>query len=120
MALSHPDECFSNPGKHKTEPKLGFVELVPRRRLELPRPCGHQHLKLACLPISPSGQCADLIRFIVRLQQKFSEWHSKWLCHIRMNVFQTPESTKPSLSSVLLNWCPEEDSNFHDLAVTST
>ncbi|WP_323155730.1 hypothetical protein, partial [Pseudomonas alvandae] len=26
------------------------------RRLELPRPCGHQHLKLACLPISPSGQ----------------------------------------------------------------
>ena len=22
--------------------------------------------------------------------------------------------------SVNLNWCPEEDSNFHDLAVTST
>ncbi len=30
--------------------------MVPRRGLEPPRPCGHQHLKLACLPISPSGQ----------------------------------------------------------------
>jgi hypothetical protein len=48
--------------KHKTEPELGFVELVPRRRLELPRPCGHQHLKLACLPISPSGQFVDFAR----------------------------------------------------------
>ena len=30
--------------------------LVPRRGLEPPRPCEHQHLKLACLPISPPGQ----------------------------------------------------------------
>ena len=37
-------------------------ELVPRRRLELPRPCGHQHLKLACLPISPSGQYRQRLR----------------------------------------------------------
>ncbi len=29
--------------------------MVPRRGLEPPRPCGHQHLKLACLPISPPG-----------------------------------------------------------------
>ena len=35
---------------------ISSSKLVPRRRLELPRPCGHQHLKLACLPISPSGQ----------------------------------------------------------------
>src|SRR3954465_12339851 len=30
--------------------------LVPRRRLELPRPCGHRYLKPARLPIPPSGQ----------------------------------------------------------------
>src|SRR3984885_11646882 len=30
--------------------------LVPRRRLELPRPCGHRYLKPARLPIPPPGQ----------------------------------------------------------------
>ena len=30
--------------------------VVPRRRLELPRPCGHWHLKPARLPIPPPGQ----------------------------------------------------------------
>jgi hypothetical protein len=29
--------------------------MVPRRGLEPPRPYGHQHLKLARLPIPPSG-----------------------------------------------------------------
>ncbi len=29
---------------------------VPRTRLELAHPCEHQPLKLACLPISPSGR----------------------------------------------------------------
>ena len=29
--------------------------LVPRRRLELPRPCDHRHLKPARLPIPPPG-----------------------------------------------------------------
>jgi hypothetical protein len=29
--------------------------LVPRTGLELAHPCEHQPLKLACLPISPSG-----------------------------------------------------------------
>ena len=29
--------------------------MVPRRRLELPRPCGHWHLKPARLPIPPPG-----------------------------------------------------------------
>ena len=33
-----------------------FFKMVPRRGLEPPRPCEHQHLKLACLPISPPGQ----------------------------------------------------------------
>ena len=33
-----------------------YMCLVPRRGLEPPRPCGHQHLKLACLPITPPGQ----------------------------------------------------------------
>jgi hypothetical protein len=43
---------------------------------------------------------------------------------------QNPEMQKPAfagfweshqiLQSAALNWCPEEDSNFHDLAVTST
>ena len=31
-------------------------DLVPRRGLEPPRSCPHQHLKLACLPISPPRQ----------------------------------------------------------------
>ena len=31
-------------------------EMVPRRRLELPRPFGHWHLKPARLPIPPPGQ----------------------------------------------------------------
>jgi hypothetical protein len=30
--------------------------MVPRRGLEPPPPCEDQHLKLACLPISPPGQ----------------------------------------------------------------
>jgi hypothetical protein len=30
--------------------------MVPRRGLEPPRGCPHQHLKLACLPISPPRQ----------------------------------------------------------------
>ncbi len=34
---------------------LAAPELVPRRGLEPPRPFDHQHLKLACLPISPPG-----------------------------------------------------------------
>lgn len=29
--------------------------MVPERRLELPRPCGHQHLKLTRLPFRHSG-----------------------------------------------------------------
>ncbi|MEQ4316129.1 hypothetical protein ABNM01_25280, partial [Pseudomonas syringae] len=41
---------LQNPESKKPSHWLGFFELVPRRRLELPRPCGHQHLKLACLP----------------------------------------------------------------------
>ena len=32
------------------------LDLVPRRRLELPRPCGHRYLKPARLPIPPPGQ----------------------------------------------------------------
>ena len=30
-----------------------FLKLVQMKRLELIRPYGHQHLKLACLPIPP-------------------------------------------------------------------
>ena len=32
-----------------------IAEVVPRRRLELPLPYRNQHLKLARLPIPPSG-----------------------------------------------------------------
>ena len=35
--------------------------MVPRRRLELPRSCNRQHLKLVRLPISPSGQQGQII-----------------------------------------------------------
>ena len=35
--------------------------LVPRRRLELPRPYGHQHLKLARLPFRHLGRWRRLI-----------------------------------------------------------
>jgi hypothetical protein len=34
----------------------GFFCLVPKRGLEPPRPCGHQHLKLACLPFHHWGK----------------------------------------------------------------
>ena len=39
--------------------------MVPRTRVELARPCEHQPLKLACLPISPPGQmeCKDKMFF---------------------------------------------------------
>jgi hypothetical protein len=73
-------------------------ELVPRRRLELPRPCGHQHLKLACLPISPSGQyrqrvcVVDGAHYTERLFNckplpskkpgKFHQRHSNQLCGV--------------------------------------
>ena len=36
------------------------VAMVPRRRLELPRPNGHWHLKPARLPIPPPGLAIDL------------------------------------------------------------
>jgi len=39
----------------------GFL-LVPRTRLELAHPCEHQPLKLACLPISPSGRNSSGLR----------------------------------------------------------
>ena len=38
-----------------TEDPLLATDLVPRRRLELPRPCGHRYLKPARLPIPPPG-----------------------------------------------------------------
>src|SRR3546814_19692831 len=34
--------------------------MVPRRRLELPRPLGHRYLKPARLPIPPPGQLGPL------------------------------------------------------------
>ena len=40
----------------KRRPMWTSVSWVPRTRLELAHPCEHQPLKLACLPISPSGQ----------------------------------------------------------------
>ena len=36
-------------------------EMVPRRGLEPPRPFDHQHLKLARLPIPPSGQAVGIL-----------------------------------------------------------
>ena len=36
--------------------------MVPRRRLELPRPNGHWHLKPARLPIPPPGLAIDLAK----------------------------------------------------------
>ncbi len=33
-----------------------FSNLVPETRVELARPCGHYPLKVACLPIPPSGR----------------------------------------------------------------
>ena len=36
------------------------IVVVPRRRLELPRPNGHWHLKPARLPIPPPGLAIDL------------------------------------------------------------
>ncbi len=36
--------------------RISLMIVVPRTRLELARPCGHYPLKVACLPISPSGQ----------------------------------------------------------------
>ena len=36
--------------------KKGLLALVPSGRLELPSPCEHHPLKMACLPISPTGR----------------------------------------------------------------
>ena len=43
---------------------LGAIKMamVPRRRLELPRPKGHWHLKPARLPIPPPGLAVDLAK----------------------------------------------------------
>ena len=38
------------------------IVVVPRRRLELPRPNGHWHLKPARLPIPPPGLAIDLAK----------------------------------------------------------
>ena len=45
---------------------LQHIVVVPRRRLELPRPNGHWHLKPARLPIPPPGQLASAVA--VRVQ----------------------------------------------------
>ena len=41
---------------------IWFLFLVPRTRLELAHPCEHRPLKLACLPISPSGRNSSGLR----------------------------------------------------------
>ena len=38
--------------------------MVPNARLELARPFGHNHLKVACLPIPPAGHW--ITSFLVR------------------------------------------------------
>lgn len=43
-------------GKRVESIRKGYNRMVPRRGLEPPRGCPHQHLKLACLPISPPRQ----------------------------------------------------------------
>ncbi len=52
----------------------GFYFFVPRTRLELAHRNRHQPLKLACLPISPSGQsCKDKIQKLkVKNNSQFS------------------------------------------------
>ncbi len=52
-------------GLYEIQVVLLNLNLVPRRRLELPRPCGHQHLKLACLPISPSGHSSSALPLLM-------------------------------------------------------
>ena len=34
--------------------------MVPNARLELARPFGHNHLKVACLPIPPAGHWVNV------------------------------------------------------------
>gem|GEM_PF-3640703 len=51
--LPRENTCFPDPFRVQVY-KL-FI-LVGGRGLEPPRPCGHSHLKAACIPISPSAQ----------------------------------------------------------------
>ena len=46
---------LSLPFKLLSPSQTPVCEMVPRRGLEPPRPCGHWHLKPARLPIPPSG-----------------------------------------------------------------
>ena len=48
---AHPPEKLRKPAI----PEFSCLTMVPRRGLEPPRPYGHQHLKLARLPIPPPG-----------------------------------------------------------------
>ena len=41
---------------------ITIAGMVPRRRLELPRPCGHRYLKPARLPIPPPGPLISVSR----------------------------------------------------------
>ena len=40
--------------------ELARFLMVPNARLELARPFGHNHLKVACLPIPPAGHWVNV------------------------------------------------------------
>ena len=40
---------------------VDFVFVVRLTRLELAQPCGHYHLKVACIPISPQALVVIII-----------------------------------------------------------
>ena len=42
------------------------------------------------------------------------------ICFVGRLIFKPQKAQNRALGSVSLNWCPEEDSNFHDRKVTST
>ncbi len=53
---------FSIPINYLKDLSMHKNEMVPRRRLELPRPCGHRYLKPARLPIPPPGLSVSYLR----------------------------------------------------------
>src|ERR1700689_4778289 len=72
--------------------------LVPRRRLELPRPCGHRYLKPARLPIPPPGH-----RWVHRGQQSAGIGRARDVALARPGVNRLLASTRePAAASFCL------------------
>lgn len=74
-----------------------FIHIVRRRGLEPPRPCGHIHLKDACLPVSTPAQL-----LLLNINSLFLKWAKRLLYQPSFVGRQACLPTKAGLRNILI------------------